>query len=751
MKREMLSLAVLGPTEASLGGAPLPLRPRERDVLTALGLAPNSAMGTDDLADALWAGCPPPSALVTIQNHVSRIRRTIGAGAVVTQGREYRLGDEWDLDVDRRDTLAAKAASWRRMGRADLAVEALDAAITCTRGTAFADLGESSLVTMARLRHGAVAATLEDDLLLTLLLAGETSRAAIEAEMLALADPFREVRWAALSVALYRDGRRREAVRALLRGREALRERVGLDAGPMLQHLESLVFDDDASLLEASPAELLGRCDPGEVPTVEATVDRTPDGGATNVGELVASARSALDGLRFADAAELWRLAAEVSAHEVGPEAGATLELRLDQVDALILAGDPRCEEEVLKVVEVAEGVGGDVFARAAGALCHIGPFTAPPSRNEEVAATIERAIKGAQSLQATSAAHSEAGLFYCLTGDLDLAEEHYERSLAVARQTGAPRVILDALSATYAIVTHPRDHGRRAALAAEILALAEQTDDDDGRFTALHLYFALQVVGADPLVRTTFLRQEALARSLRAAARRWMVSYQRACVAYLDGRLDLALEIAEDAYATAPVAPARAMAAYGMQVLLVRVAQGRGQELADLVDLAIREHPDLPGWRAVAARLASLRGDRGRVEEELQALDCGRSLPVDMSWGGAVMILGRAAAAVGATESLEPLADLIRPYSGQFTWYGAGTVGPYDLALAEIAIALDEIDVAAHHLVKAQSAVTAIGAKVFQPDLDLVAHALDTSSENFSGTSREVRCSTDVRRQRDR
>lgn len=720
-----MRLDVLGPTQTGRADGSLDLRPRERDVVTALALSPALPMSVDDLADAVWAGAAPASAAVTIQNHVSRIRRSAGRSAVATGGAGYCLGPSWSLDYDRRDVLVAQAARWRRVGRADLAVEALDGASALDRGPAFADLGESALVGAERMRHRSVARSIEDDLLVALLLVGATTRVAVEGEALASAEPFREVRWAALAVALYRDGQRREAVRALRRGQEGLRERVGLDAGPVLQRLESLVFDDDPVLLDGSPTELLGRFEAGDVLPAGRRASGAPVGGHASVDELAGAARTALDDLRFADAAELWRLAADLSAEQEGPEAVVTLDLRLDQAEALSLAGDPSCAAVVQDAAGRAERAGGDVFGRAAGALCRLGPFTAPGPRNDDIAAAVERAVAGVRSVETRSACHCEAALFYSLTGDVDLANEHYERSLVDARAAGDPRLVLDALSATYAIVTHPSDQSRRSALAAEMLAIAERTDDDDGRFTALHLYFALQVIDADPLLRTTFRHQEALARSLRAAARRWMVAYQRACLAYLDGRFDLALEIAEDAFATAPVAPSRATIAYGMQVLLVRVAQGRGQELAELVDAAIAEQPEITGWRAVAAWLASQRGDRARVAEELLALDDGKALALDMSWGGAVMILARAAAAVGIIEPLPALADLLRPYSGQFTWYGAGTVGPYDLALAEVALALDDRRAAEHHLASAQRSVTALGARVFQPDLDAVAVAL--------------------------
>ncbi len=720
-----LQLDVLGTTVVRSADGPMAVRRRERDVLTALALTPGSSLAVSDVADAVWAEAVPPSGAVTIQNHVSRLRRGIGRDVVLTDEVGYRLGPRWSLDIDRRSELVARAASWGRVGQAHRAVEGLDDALALTRGLAFADLGESTLAARARSHHAATTSSIEDDLLLALITAGATARAAIEAGRLVDAEPFREVRWAALAVALYRDGRRRDAVRALRRGQEALRERAGLDVGPTLRRLESLIFDDDPALLTAPPAQLLGRTTTTD--ERPAPVGRIVDAAsAASTGDgFAAAARAAQADLRFADAADAWRLAAECSAMEVGTDAAATIRLRLDEAEALALAGDDRCGTVVNDVLAAAEAAGGDLFGRAASALCRLGPFPSTGPRNQEIADTIERAILAVDTIAARAECHGEAGLFYSLAGDVDLAHHHYERSLEAARATGDPRLVLDALSATYAIVTHPRDQARRSALAAEMLATAERTDDDDGRFSALHLYFAIQVIDADPLVRTTFRHQEALARSLRTAVRRWMAAYQRACLAFLDGRLDDALEVAEDAFATAPVAPARATAAYGMQLLLVRVAQGRGEELAPLVDGAVADEPGLPGWRAVAAWLASLRGDHERVAAECRALHDGLALPPDMTWGGSVVLLARAVAAAGLTEAIGTLTDLLAPYSGQFTWWGAGTVGPFDLALAELAVARGDLASARHHHEVASRAVAALGAVVYQPDLDALAAAL--------------------------
>jgi hypothetical protein len=309
--------------------------------------------------------------------------------------------------------------------------------------------------------------------------------------------------------------------------------------------------------------------------------------------------------------------------------------------------------------------------------------------------------------------------LFYSMSGEIARCRSYFDVALDEARRSDDPHTLLAALGNAYASLVHPVDWPLRATLAAEMLAIAEQVDDDDARFEALHLYFSTQVQFADPLLRTTFERQRSLGVSLRSAGRRWMAGYQDACLAYLDGRLDDSDAISTTWFERAPVAPSRALSTHFMNVIVVRLAQGRVDELARETDAIATEQAELPGWRAVAAWIAARRGDHDRVIHECDALDTGAGLPHDMSWSGATMWLGRAVAAAGDADRSRAITELIAPYTGWMTWYGSGTVGPFDLALAELALTAGDRGSAAHHLAVARSVVGRLGARVYEPDLD--------------------------------
>jgi DNA-binding SARP family transcriptional activator len=428
----------------------------------------------------------------------------------------------------------------------------------------------------------------------------------------------------------------------------------------------------------------------------------------------------------FIEAGEFYEQAAQQSLALYGSTDQRTFALLLEQSECLRRAGHPSSTTVVWHVAHEAERVGdSETLALAAAALCRLGPLTDAGSLDPVLAALVERAIAGCQSENIRARLAGQATLLYSMSGQADVCREYFDIALSNARASNDPDALLDALGNAYTSLAHPDDWPLRAELASEMLALAEGLHRDDALFEALHMLFSTQVQNNDPLLRTTFARQVALAKTLRAAGLRWMVGYQSACLAVLDGRLDEAVAISSEHLETSPVARSRSIATYWMNMFVVRLAQGRGQELAADIDAVIDAQAGLPAWRTVAAWLAALRGDVDRVRAECDVLDNGLNLPRDMSWSGALMILGRAVAAIGDEDRCRVITDLIAPYSGLTTWIGSYTVGPFDLALAEMALTLGDRAAARRYLDGAQRSIHRLGAKVFQRELDELAARL--------------------------
>ena len=84
-----MRIAVLGPLEVDEGR--ILLAPRDQVVLEALAARPGETVRAEALAEALWGEQLPPSWPKVVQGCVSRLRKVLGAAAIVTSGAGYRL------------------------------------------------------------------------------------------------------------------------------------------------------------------------------------------------------------------------------------------------------------------------------------------------------------------------------------------------------------------------------------------------------------------------------------------------------------------------------------------------------------------------------------------------------------------------------------------------------------------------------------------------------------------------------------
>jgi DNA-binding SARP family transcriptional activator/Tfp pilus assembly protein PilF len=252
-------LGVLGPLLVEHEGSVIAVSAgRERLVLGALLVQPNRIVSYDALIDAVWDTDPPASAQVTLRNHVSRLRRTLGAAVgarIVTSHRGYliEIGDD-ELDLltfvrrCRRGQAAARRGDWRA------AVEDLDAALGLWRGEPLADVCSPSVrdaeaPRIEELRLAALESRFDAELSL-----GKSGDLVVDLRQLVAQDPLRERFHAQLMLALYRAGRQGESLGAYQAAHRVLSARLGVRPGPDLQTLHARVLRNDPMLLAPVPA-----------------------------------------------------------------------------------------------------------------------------------------------------------------------------------------------------------------------------------------------------------------------------------------------------------------------------------------------------------------------------------------------------------------------------------------------------------------------------------------------------------------
>jgi DNA-binding SARP family transcriptional activator/tetratricopeptide (TPR) repeat protein len=260
-----LLVSILGPVAvgraaagAEAEGAMVPVaQPLLRVLLANLALAGGHVVSVTALIDALWGDGASRGRERNLQARVSALRRLLaeaqpgqGGARVVRASDGYRLLVAPDaVDVHRFGVLAERARDAVRVGDAGTAAALYRQALGLWRGPALADAAPWSTRLVgeaARLEELRVAAT-EERLACDLSL-GEHAHVAGELTQLGEEFPLRERLAGLLMLALWRCGRRGEALAAFDRTRQVLATELGLDPGPELRELHARLLTDDPSL-----------------------------------------------------------------------------------------------------------------------------------------------------------------------------------------------------------------------------------------------------------------------------------------------------------------------------------------------------------------------------------------------------------------------------------------------------------------------------------------------------------------------
>jgi DNA-binding SARP family transcriptional activator len=250
-----MDFRLLGPLEVSERDRPLALGGvKQRSLLAILLLQANEIVSTDLLIDQLWGATPPATCAKSIQVYVSRLRKEIGDGRLVTQAPGYVLRvDPTELDLARFEQLAAEA----RRTDPESAGRKLRDALALWRGPALADLAyepfaQPAIARLEELRMAALEQRIDADLA-----AGRHAELVGELEALIARHPLREGLRGQLMLALYRSARQAEALDAYRAARRELSEELGLEPSEQLKRLEQAILRHDPALelAEGSPAE----------------------------------------------------------------------------------------------------------------------------------------------------------------------------------------------------------------------------------------------------------------------------------------------------------------------------------------------------------------------------------------------------------------------------------------------------------------------------------------------------------------
>jgi DNA-binding SARP family transcriptional activator len=244
--REMPDFRILGPLEVATQAGPLALGgQKQRAVLAVLLLEANRVVSVDRLLDSVWGEQPPRTALTSLQNFVSQLRKLLGPEVLETRAPGYRLNiPAGAVDVDRFRAAVDEARSLEAEDRGTK----LRAALSLWRGPALADFAfepfaQADIARLEELRLAAIEGRVEADLE-----AGRHAELIGELEGLVEKHPLRERLRGQLMLALYRAGRQAESLEVYQDARRALVDELGIDPSPALQQLHASILRQEAGL-----------------------------------------------------------------------------------------------------------------------------------------------------------------------------------------------------------------------------------------------------------------------------------------------------------------------------------------------------------------------------------------------------------------------------------------------------------------------------------------------------------------------
>ena len=253
----VLEFSILGPLEVFDDGRPVRLGgPKQRAALAILLLSANRVVSVERLADDLYAGAPPVTAVTQVQRQVSELRKALGTEVIETRSPGYALHVEPErLDLDRFERWTHEAAQALDRSEPEAAVGLLEDALRLWRGAPLADVAyepfaQTAIGRLEELRLAALEQRFEAELAL-----GRQGSALAELEVLVWDNPLRERLRGLLMLALYRAGRQAEALEVYRTTRETLVAELGIEPSRALAELQRAILAHDPSLDLSQPSE----------------------------------------------------------------------------------------------------------------------------------------------------------------------------------------------------------------------------------------------------------------------------------------------------------------------------------------------------------------------------------------------------------------------------------------------------------------------------------------------------------------
>jgi len=319
----------------------------------------------------------------------------------------------------------------------------------------------------------------------------------------------------------------------------------------------------------------------------------------------------------------------------------------------------------------------GEVLARAAIGIGH--GYQRLGQQDPALLELLEEALRvlgpADHPLRALALAHLDYGLG-SKPGSWERRAGLSKEALELARRLGDAEVLVGVLAHTRWAFRGPQSRAEWQSDAAEVDALLERVRDSE----QLLMLRALQI--GDLLELGELARAElALAEFVDCAEEAqipwfvWLATGLESKIALLSGRFSEAERLIERTRAAGERTDHPNVGVlHAGQTALLRIEQGRLEELIPLVRAGVEMFPQVTTWRAVLASLSAELGDLddARTQLEILAPTDFSLIPRDTSWFSLTGLAATACAAIGDVSRASSLYAMMEPYRDGFTGVGA-------------------------------------------------------------------------------
>ncbi len=244
------------------------------------------------------------------------------------------------------------------------------------------------------------------------------------------------------------------------------------------------------------------------------------------------------------------------------------------------------------------------------------------------------------------------------------------QEAVAVARRIGDPDTLVDALESRMKSAVRADVLESTLTDAEEIIHLADRTGD--GYMAILGHWWRIDVMLALGNVAEVDRSLEiavSIAEERDEPRRRWEARSYQTMRAMLAGRFDEAEQLANVALEIgARAAPRPSRTTWVVQMLLIRLEQGRAAELESDLRERILTYGDYPYYRALLTLLLLDAGQDDEARKVYDRLIANRfaDIPRDLIWLTTLSLLARLAHTFNDVETAGLLYDLLRPWPGR-------------------------------------------------------------------------------------